>query len=345
MLIVPLVNDVVAKEATKKREFIHSREVNLPNIPYVINPEYTICNIDDNRPIYMLIYVQTAPAHYKRRQSLRDTWARRSMFRDTRLVFMTGMSTYLKINSRMALESSIYGDIVQGSFLGTYRNLTYNAIMSMRWIDKYCAGTRFVLKSDDDMVTNMFFLMRHLHDLDEKQVIKERTFLCFLYDQNQVERNPESKWYMTKDEYPNDNFKLGYCLGASFVFTGDLPSLLADASKRVEFFWIDDYFLTGFVAHLVNVTFVDIYDLYILNSIYEDREIGDPRTENTTFEHISSSTSHVMEYWSYILSTQRSLWPSLFQVSHSKWTTLIHSGDFSYIDNFWWTRDLINPTS
>ena len=342
--LISIILIIVAYQgASGKRKLIHSREVNRPNISYVTNPGYAICQIDDNRPIYMLIYVQTSPANYKRRQSLRDTWARRSMFRDTRLVFMTGMSTDLKINKLVALESYIYGDIVQGSFIGTYRNLTYNAIMSMQWIERYCAGTRFVLKSDDDMIINMFVLMRHLHELDENQMFKPRTILCSSTYEVPIHRDPKSKWYMSRDEYPSDFLKYDYCSGSAVVFTGDLPPLLVEVSKRVEFFWIDDYFLTGLAAHVVNVSFVDLSELYIFNYEYKDNTIPGQRTENTIFEHITNRTSKVHVYWSHILKTQISLWPSLFQVSHSKWTTLINPDDFSFIDHFWWTRDLINP--
>ena len=107
-------------------ETIQNRIVNRHDFEFVLNPAFRICKSDQ---VFMLVYVHTAPGNLKRRLSIRETWARRSMFRDLRLVFMMGSVNDKKIAERVLLENAIYQDIVQENFLDSYKNLTYKGIV------------------------------------------------------------------------------------------------------------------------------------------------------------------------------------------------------------------------
>ena len=57
------------------------------------------------------------------------------------------------------LESDVHGDIMQGSFADTPRNLTYKHVMGYKWVDERCSNKpKFVLKSDDDVFIEMYHL-------------------------------------------------------------------------------------------------------------------------------------------------------------------------------------------
>jgi hypothetical protein len=104
-------------------ELLQSRVVNKHDFFYILNPEHRICHEKDS--IFLLVYVHSAPANFKRRLSMRETWAKRSLFRDMRLVFMMGSVVDPKINERLLLENGLYKDIVQENFVDSYKNLTY----------------------------------------------------------------------------------------------------------------------------------------------------------------------------------------------------------------------------
>ena len=115
----------ILPSATEADIFAYQIEiVNRHDFNYIFNPEYNICGKDGEK-LFLLIYVHTAPINFKRRQSIRDTWARRSMFRDIRLVFMMGQTTDFKAKEYVKLESGIYNDIVMEDFVDSYKNLTY----------------------------------------------------------------------------------------------------------------------------------------------------------------------------------------------------------------------------
>ena len=72
-----------------------------------------VCGSDQ---VFLLIYVHTAPAHYKRRTVIRQTWGDASQYDDVivRLLFVMGLQAD-DATSRDALlfEAEQYGDILQ----------------------------------------------------------------------------------------------------------------------------------------------------------------------------------------------------------------------------------------
>ena len=50
--------------------------------------------------------------------------------------------------------------------------------MAMKWISEYCSHAKLILKVDDDIIGNLFILMRHLKSLSKHRMIKEKTVRC-----------------------------------------------------------------------------------------------------------------------------------------------------------------------
>jgi hypothetical protein len=67
--------------------------------------------------------------HRQRRDSIRATWASRATFGNhIRVLFMLGSTHDLSLMQQVRLEFDTYRDIVQQTFIDTYRNLTYKGI-------------------------------------------------------------------------------------------------------------------------------------------------------------------------------------------------------------------------
>jgi len=56
-------------------------------------------------------------------------------------------------------DKNTYNDIVQENFQDSYRYLTFKGIMAMKWITEYCNHTEYILKTDDDIITNTFIIL------------------------------------------------------------------------------------------------------------------------------------------------------------------------------------------
>jgi hypothetical protein len=181
----------VAVTGAPIQEFINPHDFNM-----LINPGEKLC---DTGGIFLLVYVHSAPSNYKKRLTIRQTWANTELIKDLKIVFMLGMSQSSEVNDLVQLESAIYGDMVQEDFVDTYRNLTYKGVMALKWIGRYCNRAQYVLKVDDDIVVNTFLLERHLKLLRAKNYHTKNTIFCYMYSKMKVIRNKRSKWYVTKE--------------------------------------------------------------------------------------------------------------------------------------------------
>ena len=76
--------------------------------------------------------------------------------------------------SQIETESREYGDIVQGGFTDTYRNLSYKNILGKLWSSLFCDQAQFVLKTDDDMFVDLYQIYKITRKYLHHQVLSER---------------------------------------------------------------------------------------------------------------------------------------------------------------------------
>ena len=98
---------------------------------------FTLCsNTCDSTPtIHYIILVNSALGNKDYRDIIRGSWGRPRMRGVvTRLVFLLGATENVTLQEEIIAESRGHGDLVQGSILDTYRNLTYKSVMGHVWI-------------------------------------------------------------------------------------------------------------------------------------------------------------------------------------------------------------------
>lgn len=235
----------------------------------------------DNQSYFLLVYVHSSPGNLKNRLLIRETWAS-YLKTGARTVFIVGLSTSSEINKLISLESSIYNDIVQADFIDSYRNLTYKGITALKWITEYCKNVDYVLKLDDDIVVNIFVLIRHLNYIQSKNELEPKSIMCNLHRKMKVIRDKKSKWYLSKEEFKDDYFGK-YCSGSAFLLSGDLPPLMYRKSLKTDFFWVDDYFITGILAKALKVKFYEFNSLYQLS---QKKVLNTSISQNNDFRHV-----------------------------------------------------------
>jgi len=88
------------------------------------NPDLCRCsNVSDEGPPLILVYVQTAPSNFQRRERVRQTWAKRDNYRGItlRTIFVLGHDRNSQLQAQLEMEAQRHGDIVQENFIDTYR--------------------------------------------------------------------------------------------------------------------------------------------------------------------------------------------------------------------------------
>ena len=79
-------------------------------------------------------------------------------------------------------------------YLDSYKALVFKAVAWMTWVAKNCPNVDFVVKTDDDIIINMFPLAQYLNEAPEMKTMNK--FQCLLWSEKgmKIERNPDSKW-------------------------------------------------------------------------------------------------------------------------------------------------------
>nr|XP_056714205.1 beta-1,3-galactosyltransferase 5-like [Euleptes europaea] len=197
-------------------------------------------------PPFLIILVTSHPNQIKTRMAIRETWGKERVVTDKRIVafFLLG-STLLPYNRDVMMESLVYKDIIQKDFWDTYYNLTLKTLMGLEWVHKFCPQSSFVMKTDSDMFVNPVYLT----ELLLKRNRTTRFFTGALIMQARPVRNPKSRWYVSKEEFPWNNYP-PYSSGAGFVFSTDVASRMYTVSKNIPFFKLEGIFVGLCLSHL-----------------------------------------------------------------------------------------------
>jgi len=140
-------------------------EAAFPLWPAALSPPPPACA----GPLDLLFAVHSSPSGAARRAVTRGTWGDpRALAPHTSsaLLFFLGRSPDPGIEAEVAAERRVYGDLVQGGFEDTYRNLTIKHAFTLRWVTEACAGARWIARVDDDVAVNPFALSAALRAAD-----------------------------------------------------------------------------------------------------------------------------------------------------------------------------------
>lgn len=184
--------------------------------------------------------------------------------------------------------------------------------MALDWISRYCNRTSYVLKTDDDMLINMFSILNHLYTLTYVYSSEawHSTIACLVWTRMRVTRDPTSKWFVSSDEYPYEHFQ-PYCSGSAYIITQDLIQPLFAATHHVPFFWIDDYYMTGLLPRAIHsstrVHYVYINSLFVVNvDQVEQRFLSPFGLSSLAFGHMPLSVNRLLHIWQHLMSNSQS---------------------------------------
>ncbi|KAH9504842.1 Beta-1,3-galactosyltransferase 1 [Bulinus truncatus] len=297
----------------------HSSE-NVPSphsFPYIHNPAH-ICH--DN--LIFIIYIHSSPVNFKKRQAVRQTWGHPRVLSlyNARLVFILGSGYDQSIQGIVDLEALTYGDIVQEDFIDSYRNLTYKGIAALKWAGTYCTNSEFVLKTDDDILIDIVSFIDDLYtNILPKRKSRTDLILCNLWTRMKVIRDPKSKWFISKEEFPGEYFP-AYCSGSAFLISSELAPRLFKAALATPFFWVDDFYVTGLLVKNLNIKHTRYNDAYLLNSNLAEEKIMSNSSQLKVF-HVKKLRLFI-KLWPFILKRHKIL-DNNFEMPEAKWLNTV----------------------
>lgn len=256
--------------------------------------------------VFTLIYVHTAPSHFKHRALIRRTYGNSNLYAKLKTVtlFFVGLSEDALLESAIRLESERYHDIVQADYLDTYRNLSLKAVSALKWIVEFCPQAPYLLKLDDDMFVNVFNLVRHLNYLTKYGGAESQDgrIHCLVWKAMNVLREKNSKWYVSPEEFADGTYPT-YCSGSAFFMPAAVPPRLFDASRTAPFLWVDDAYATGVLAKAAGVEHHSINSIVVFKAEDYDQKLIQGEA---VFGHMTGENGVNLrhQYWTKVLQKE-----------------------------------------
>lgn len=194
-----------------------------------------------------MIFVFSAPNNIDRRQAIRQTWGNYAHKQGINLLFIIGKSVIKSEMDTIKKENRIFNDILQGSFIDSYNNLTLKTMTMIKWVADNCSNVKYIFKSDDDMLINMRRVILFAKSTNYKETIIGRLAKAW-----PPIRDPESKYFLSKNEYDKQIYP-NFVTGPSYFFTGDSADLLITRALKLTPIHLEDVFITGIVAESAKI--------------------------------------------------------------------------------------------
>ena len=247
-----------------------------------------VCTSTGNRvDPHLLILVKSNIFQFGHRMAIRMTWGK---FSDSsiQLAFLLGYSPLVTPFAKMEYE--LHKDIIQENFLDEYNNNTLKTIMGFNWVTTYCNQSKFILFVDDDYFVNV----PNVRDFVNNITTNQSTFIGYKYEKARPRRKQDSKWYVSKEEYPDDYWP-PYISGGSMLISMDVIINMTKTFPYVKQLYIDDVYL-GIVAYLLNITlshdrrFETKYVPGQLRTLFSSHEYGSPHNLVHQWSEIDDET-------------------------------------------------------
>ena len=237
---------------------------------FKLNPKWKICEpVKKHKRLLLISFVVIAPNQFEKRELIRKTWANSTLFPETRVIFTIGLTNDKLINNKIIEESLKHNDLLQIDFIDSYFNMTIKIISSFYWISTYCSNSKFILRINDDVVVNMFSLVKYLREASKQNATN--TMFGNVLNNGIVIRDPHSKFYIKTEEFAKSNYE-PYCDGSAYILTQDLARTyydLALVSHLPPFsVWLEDVYL-GMLGHKVNTKLVNIVNSFVPTNQYD----------------------------------------------------------------------------
>ncbi|KAM6972416.1 LOW QUALITY PROTEIN: beta-1,3-galactosyltransferase 2-like [Aplochiton taeniatus] len=184
---------------------------------------------------FLVLMVPVRPNDLVGRDAIRRTWGNGTLIhgRLVRTLFLVGRPGEEETERQqelLRLESSFYRDLVQSSFLDSYRNLTIKTMVMLEWLAWRCPNASYVMKIDSDVFLNVPNLVRLLSD---PATPRQNYMTGLVWWHSPVLRSPRNKFFLpeaviAESEYPP------YPLGMAYAMSLDLPKKILSVSSQIK---------------------------------------------------------------------------------------------------------------
>jgi hypothetical protein len=170
--------------------------------------------------VRLYVGVLSASQNREKRDAVRATWGSHPAL--ARVVFVLARPQNTSLLQSIRAEALEHDDIIlAGHVWEHYNNITHQTLELFRSAYAYHGSITHVCKCDDDSYIHVERMLKHLdgHPF-------ERSWAGRMEGSYVPRRDPSDKWYVTREEWPDNVPAFKYSNGPGYVLTFDLVRLL-----------------------------------------------------------------------------------------------------------------------
>lgn len=189
--------------------------------------------------VKLFVGVLSASGNREKRDAIRQTWGAHP--RLARVVFVMANPTSPDALDAIRREAMEMQDIIfVGHVQEHYLNITYQSLEIFRAAHAYNGPITHVLKCDDDSYIHVDHMLGFLEGLP----FEEPLWAGSMHDTYLPDRVKKSKWFISREEWPQDETAMHWSNGPGYVLSIDLVRLLAtggvEKCAQRPFFKLED---------------------------------------------------------------------------------------------------------
>ena len=146
--------------AQTPRKFLNTAEE--LQLTKVVKIDAQPCNGQHSVSVFIPSAGRSTGKYFDSRQTLRSLWVNELKDLNVSVYFVVAMNRNDTINEELEKEAKTYQDLIQFGFIDAYYNLTLKTIAILRWVNKKCLNSSYILKTDDDVIVNTQMLLKKL---------------------------------------------------------------------------------------------------------------------------------------------------------------------------------------
>ncbi|KAL6899290.1 hypothetical protein ACP4OV_005948 [Aristida adscensionis] len=178
--------------------------------------------IPDGKDVDLLIGIFSTANNFKRRMVIRRTWMQYDAVRRgaAAVRFFVGLHTNLMVNKELWNEARTYGDIQVLPFVDYYSLITWKTLAVCIY-GTTAVSAKYLMKTDDDAFVRVDEIHSSLKTLNTSHGL----LYGRINSDSRPHRNPESKWYISHEEWPEEKYP-PWAHGPGYVVSQDIATTI-----------------------------------------------------------------------------------------------------------------------
>ncbi|KAK4762748.1 hypothetical protein SAY86_008516 [Trapa natans] len=176
--------------------------------------------ISHSRLLDLFIGVFSTANNFKRRMAVRRTWMQYPAVRSGAVAvrFFVGLHKNQIVNEELWNEAQTYGDVQLMPFVDYYNLITWKTLAICIFGTKVVPA-KYVMKTDDDAFVRIDEVLASLSSIN----VNTGLLYGLIESDSKPHRNPESKWYISPEEWKDDTYP-PWAHGPGYVVSSDIAN-------------------------------------------------------------------------------------------------------------------------